>query len=71
MKPLVAEAMTDAVWTVSSLCADTCCVAVAFVDDVVLVRDDAATTLRFSRDEWAAFLGGVRLGEFDGPQALG
>jgi hypothetical protein len=28
-------------------------------------RDPGGAVLRFSRDEWDAFLGGARLGEFD------
>ncbi len=28
-------------------------------------RDSAGPVLRFTRDEWQAFLGGVRNGEFD------
>jgi hypothetical protein len=28
-------------------------------------RDPAGPVLRFTRDEWDAFLGGARLGEFD------
>jgi hypothetical protein len=29
-------------------------------------RDSAGPVLRFTRDEWHAFIGGVRNGEFDG-----
>lgn len=44
------------------------CVAVAQKDGTVAVRDtkDASkTTLRFTRDEWSAFVAGVKSGEFD------
>ena len=44
------------------------CVAVAKKDGVYAVRDtkDASkATLYFTKDEWDAFVGGVRLGEFD------
>jgi hypothetical protein len=44
------------------------CVAVAVKDGVYAVRDtkDASkTTLRFTKDEWEAFIGGVKLGEFE------
>jgi hypothetical protein len=48
------------------------CVEVAFVDDeAVLVRDSKdpeRAVLRFTRDEWVAFLGGVRNGEFELPE---
>jgi hypothetical protein len=29
-------------------------------------RDSAGTVLRFTPEEWRAFLGGVRSGDFDG-----
>lgn len=45
------------------------CVEVAFPDgDGVWVRnsrDPDGAILRFTRQEWSAFLAGVRLGEFD------
>lgn len=46
------------------------CVEVAFVEgDEILVRnskDRDGPRLRFTRAEWAAFVTGVRAGEFDG-----
>jgi hypothetical protein len=58
-------------WIKSSLSyANGNCVEVAsFPGGAVGVRDSkkaAGTVLRFSSDEWHAFLGGVRHGEFDG-----
>jgi hypothetical protein len=56
-------------WRKSSRCGDSGqCVEIAFVPEGILVRDSKqpeATPLRFTRDEWDAFLSGVRGGEFD------
>ncbi len=44
------------------------CVSVARSADGVFVRDTkdpGKTTLSFTHDEWSAFVGGVRKGEFD------
>jgi uncharacterized protein DUF397 len=44
------------------------CVEVAFLDNGVAVRDSKdklGPVLTFTADEWKAFLGGVRDGEFD------
>jgi hypothetical protein len=44
------------------------CVEVAFLDQDVAVRDSKDPTgwvLAFTGDEWAAFIDGVRRGEFD------
>ncbi|MGC9669468.1 DUF397 domain-containing protein [Planosporangium sp. 12N6] len=44
------------------------CVEVAFLDQDVAVRDTKDRTgpvLIFANDEWAAFIDGVRRGEFD------
>lgn len=57
----------DAAWTVSSTCLDNACVEVAFHGGGVRVRDTTGTTLQFTGAEWVAFLGGVKLGEFEGP----
>lgn len=52
---------------VSSFCAVGGCVHVQLVGDQVLVMAEPAarTALVFSREEWTAFLAGVRNGEFD------
>jgi hypothetical protein len=53
----------------SSACGNGACVAVASLDDgTVLVKDtknDAHPVLNFTRDEWTAFVTGVKQGEFD------
>jgi hypothetical protein len=44
------------------------CVEVAFVDDVIAVRDSKDTVgpvLVFTRGEWDAFVAGAKDGEFD------
>ena len=61
---------SDAHWTKSSRSSGTGqCVLVAKADGVVAMRDsklgDASPTLIFTAAEWAAFLGGVKAGEFD------
>jgi hypothetical protein len=57
-----------AVWRRSSHCADNTCVEVASLDGHVLVRDSkdrSGPVLEFSGREWAAFVRGVRDGEFE------
>ena len=44
------------------------CVEVAFVTDAIGVRDSKSrkkSPLQFTRSEWAAFIQGVKAGEFD------
>jgi hypothetical protein len=59
---------SDRQWITSSASADVSCVAVAFTDRGVLVthskREDSPL-IEYTYGEWAAFLTGVRLGEFD------
>ncbi|MFC0862439.1 DUF397 domain-containing protein [Sphaerimonospora cavernae] len=61
--------LSRAVWRKSSISGGSGqCVEVAITDTVVGVRDTKnreGGTLVFNRDEWRAFLGGVRNGEFD------
>jgi hypothetical protein len=55
-------------WRRSSDCTSGTCVEVADAEDRVLVRDSkdpAAAPLTFTREEWAAFVAGVKRGEFD------
>jgi hypothetical protein len=56
-------------WRKSTLSTTNGCVEVAFVGDRVAVRDSKeqgrGPVLEFTAVEWAAFLGGVRGGEFD------
>lgn len=54
-------------WRKSSLSGMNGCVEVAFEDRKVLVRDSKdpkGPSLSFTRQEWEAFVGGVRHGEF-------
>ncbi|MEJ3742909.1 DUF397 domain-containing protein [Actinomycetes bacterium KLBMP 9797] len=53
-------------WLRSTYCTENACVEVAF--DGVVVRDSKnpdGPALRFTYSEWAAFLAGVRDGQFD------
>ena len=56
-------------WRSSSISGGGNCIEVAFTGaDHVLVRDSKlidGPVLEFTREEWRAFLGGVKLGEFD------
>jgi hypothetical protein len=56
----------------SSFCSDGTCVGVAIEHDEVAVVDTKAgdaPPLRFTPAEWAAFVAGVKAGEFDLPDA--
>ena len=62
----------DMVWRKSSLSVDGQCVEVAITAEWVALRrsySPSGPVLTFTPSEWAAFVGGVRLGEFDGPSA--
>lgn len=53
---------------------DSACVEVAFLDGYVAVRDSRTPTsgvLTFSAAAWAAFLAGIRAGEFDRDLTIG
>jgi len=57
-------------WKKSSFCEDAACVEVSVGDAGmdVLVRDSKdldGPVLRFTRDEWRAFMEGAKAGEFD------
>ncbi|WP_427422649.1 DUF397 domain-containing protein [Lysinibacillus fusiformis] len=55
-------------WIRSSRCDSGTCVEARRVGDVIEVRDskaDDGPVLRFTPEEWAAFTGGVRAGEFE------
>jgi Domain of unknown function (DUF397) len=56
-------------WRKSTLSTTNGCVEVAVVGDRVAVRDSKqrgrGPVLEFTAEEWAAFVGGVRGGEFD------
>lgn len=58
-------------WRKSSKSGDGSCVEIRMGPDHVDVRDTKnrnGAILRFSHAEWRAFLGGVRLGEFELPE---
>lgn len=65
------EALQGAAFRKSSTCGDKSCVEVAIAGDVIGLRDSkdngCGPVLAFTADEWAAFLGGARKGEFDLP----
>jgi Domain of unknown function (DUF397) len=55
-------------WRRSSCCINAGCVEIRVVGDAVLVRDskdDRGLVLSYTREEWAAFVEGVKAGEFD------
>lgn len=59
----------DFSWQTSSFCDSGACVGVACQDEQVLVRNTSvpeAPVARFTRQEWKAFIAGVKTGEFDG-----
>ncbi|GAA3007046.1 DUF397 domain-containing protein [Streptosporangium longisporum] len=62
--------LSGARWRKSSLSADgPSCVEMAFVGNDVAVRDTKnreGGTLVVGRDEWTAFVGGIKSGHFDG-----
>lgn len=55
-------------WRKSSLCESGACVGVARQGEFVLIgnsSDPGAPVSRFTRQEWSAFVTGVKLGDFD------
>jgi Domain of unknown function (DUF397) len=63
--------LSRAVWRTSSHSSGNGCVAVAFVDGQVGVRDSKdpdGPALVFTASEWEAFIGGARDGEFELPR---
>ncbi|MET8046559.1 DUF397 domain-containing protein [Streptosporangium sp. NPDC005286] len=61
--------LSPARWRKSSLSGQGSCVEVAFTDDTVAVRDTKnrdGGTLTFHRDNWTAFIGGIKNGHFNG-----
>jgi hypothetical protein len=60
--------LARAEWRKSTESTTDACVEVAFVDAQVAVRDSKhrdGVILMFTPNEWEAFIGGVRHGEFD------
>jgi hypothetical protein len=59
---------TNLAWVRSGRCESSSCVEAVSVADSVLVRnstDPSGPVLRFTEEEWIAFVGGVRDGDFD------
>jgi hypothetical protein len=55
-------------WRKASYCGEGGCVEVALAPEVVGLRDSKradSPVLSFDRDEWVAFVAGVKNGEFD------
>jgi hypothetical protein len=65
------NALETATFRTASGCGDKSCVEVAIADGIVGLRDSKdrgqGPVLAFTPDEWTAFLGGAREGEFDLP----
>lgn len=59
--------MESDVWVTSSFCGNGACVKVMRTDAGVLVKSDwqFGKTSLFTDEEWAAFVRGVKAGEFD------
>jgi hypothetical protein len=64
---------SDAAWLTSRACNNSACVQVAHLaGGMVAIRDSKDTAKAahvFDSDEWAAFVAGVKAGEFDLPVA--
>jgi hypothetical protein len=60
------------VWHRARFCSTGECVEVARDGDAIVIRDsrDPALHLRYTRQEWRAFVLGVKAGDFDGLAAL-
>ena len=63
------DALEGAQFRKANGCADKRCVEVAIAGDVIGLRDSKdrgrGPVLAFTPEEWAAFLGGAKAGEFD------
>ena len=63
----MAEQIDQATWRRSTRCGSSTCVEVARVGDQYLIRDSKdpdTAPLCFTNEEWAAFVQGVKEGEF-------
>ncbi|MEV6350048.1 DUF397 domain-containing protein [Actinoplanes sp. NPDC051851] len=61
------EQSVDVDWQTSTFCATANCVQVAQNDDTIMVRDSKdpeGGVLRYTPDEWSAFLDGIVNGDF-------
>ncbi len=63
--------MSSAAWISSRACNDSACVQVAYLPGGMIAIRDSKNPLQqahvFDRREWAAFVAGVKAGEFDTP----
>ncbi len=65
--------VTRVPWWKSTYSGDSGCVEIAFADDRVAIRDskdEDSPILTFTPAEWAAFIKGVRNGEFEWPDPI-
>lgn len=64
--------VSGAAWITSRFCNNSACVQVAHLPGGLVAVRDAKNTARpahvFDREEWAAFITGVKAGEFDPPE---
>jgi Domain of unknown function (DUF397) len=64
--------VADVAWTTSRACNNSACVQVAYLPGgMVALRDSkdiAKSPHVFDREEWTAFVAGVKAGEFDPPE---
>lgn len=70
MEELADGPTARSVWRRSSACVNSGCVEYAFIGNGIGIRDSKqpnSPVLTFDRDEWIAFLAGVKQGECDFP----
>jgi hypothetical protein len=64
---------TNTKWITSRACNNSACVQVAYLPDGMVALRDSKNTAKaahlFDSEEWAAFVTGVKAGEFDLPVA--
>jgi hypothetical protein len=64
--------VSSAVWITSRFCNNSACVQVAHLPGGMVALRDSKNTARpahvFNQEEWAAFITGVKAGDFDQPQ---
>lgn len=69
---MTAKDVSSAAWITSRFCSASACVQVAHLPGGMVAIRDSKDTARpahvFDRTEWAAFIDGVKAGDFDLPQ---
>ncbi len=64
--------IASASWTASRLCNNSACVQIAFLPGGMVALRDSKDTAKpphvFDREEWTAFVTGVKAGEFEPPE---